>query len=166
MTDNTADYLIVGGGAAGCIVARRLAEHLPQAEIILLEAGHSDEDDPAATDLSRLDEQDDSYDWGYHARPNYASQQSIEYARARMLGGCANHNDCAFIPPSRHDLNRWHAAGASGWDTETLKPALARIEQSLHIEQAPHGNALSRAFIEANIELGLNQHNFRQPLMN
>ena len=164
MTDNHCDYLIVGGGAAGCIVARRLAERLPTAQIVLLEAGKSDEGDPAATDLSRLDEQNDSYDWGYRATPTSKSRLSIEYARARMLGGCANHNDCAFIPPSQYDLNRWQEAGAKGWNAETLAPALSRVEKRLHIEPTPEGNHLSRAFINANIELGLPERNFRQPL--
>jgi len=165
MIDNvTCDYLIVGGGAAGCIVAKRLAERLPEAKVILLEAGKSDEGDPAATDLSRLDEQNDSYDWGFRAKPTSVSNQPIEYARARMLGGCANHNDCAFIPPSEHDLNRWQASGAKDWNAETLAPALFRIEQSLHIEASPAGNVLSRAFIDANLELGLEERNFRQPL--
>ena len=49
------DYLVIGGGAAGCIVARRLAER-PDNHVILLEAGKSDEGDPLATDLSRLEE--------------------------------------------------------------------------------------------------------------
>jgi len=162
MTESTiCDYLVVGGGAAGCIVARRLAEYLPQAQIILIEAGKSDEGDPVATDLSRLDEQDDSYDWGYLAKPTMGSNQSIEYARARMLGGCANHNDCAFIAPLASDLDRWQTLGAEGWNSRTLAPALKRVEESLHIEASPEGNALSRAFIDANLELGLSERNFR-----
>ena len=55
MGDNyDCDYLVIGGGAAGCILARRLAEN-PAHRVILLEAGKSDEGDPRATDLSGLD---------------------------------------------------------------------------------------------------------------
>lgn len=163
MTDNPIfDYLIVGGGAAGCIVARQLAERLPDAQIALLEAGKSDENDPAANFLSHLDQQDDSYDWGYQATPTRDSQQAMDYARARLLGGCANHNDCAFIAPLAADLDRWEALGATGWNSKTLAPALERIESRLHIEASPEGNALSRAFIDANIELGLPERNFRR----
>lgn len=163
MTDNPiVDYLIVGGGAAGCIVARQLAERLPDAQVALLEAGKSDEDDPAANLLSHLDEQDDSYDWGYQATPTRDSTQAMDYSRARLLGGCANHNDCAFISPLATDLDRWETLGAKGWNSETLAPALERIESRLHINANPEGNALSRAFIDANIELGLPERNFRQ----
>ena len=164
MNNKTFDYLIIGGGAAGCIVARNLADRLPNAKIALLEAGNSDENDPAANFLSHLDEQDDSYDWGYQANATQSSKQTMTYSRARLLGGCANHNDCAFIPPPAADLDRWETLGATGWNSQTLTPALRRVEQRLHIEASPAGNALSRAFIDANIELGLSERNFRQPL--
>jgi len=155
------DYLVVGGGAAGCIVARRLAEH-PANRVILLEAGKSDEGDPLATDLSRLEEQDDSYDWGYRAQPLADSSQQIFYNRAKMLGGCANHNDCAFLVPPASDFDDWVACGAAGWDFAGNAAAFARIEQRLHIEPSPPGNALSRAFIDACRAKGLPELNLRE----
>ena len=161
---STFDYLVIGGGAAGCIVARSLADRLPDAQVALLESGKSDENDPAANFLSRLDDQDDSYDWGFKARATKDAIQEMAYSRARLLGGCANHNDCAFIAPPSADLDRWHQSGARGWDSQTLAPALQRIEERFHIEQCLAGNALSRAFIDANIELGLAERNFREPL--
>ena len=63
---HTCDFLIIGGGSAGCIVARRLAERTA-GRIILLEVGKTDEGDAAATDLARLDEQTADYDWGFKA---------------------------------------------------------------------------------------------------
>ena len=60
------DYLIIGGGSSGAVVARRLAEKTT-GRIILLEAGKTDEGDPAAIDLKRLDEQTPDYDWGFRA---------------------------------------------------------------------------------------------------
>ena len=155
------DYLVVGGGAAGCIVARRLAED-PSVKVILLEAGRVDEGDPLATDLSRLEEQDDSYDWGYRAVPTTGSAHEMLYNRARMLGGCANHNDCAFLVPPPTDFATWVELGAEGWDFASLVPAFKRIEQRLHIEPSPPGNALSRAFIDACLEMGLPELNFRR----
>ena len=155
------DYLVVGGGAAGCIVARRLAED-PRNHVVLLEAGKVDEGDPLATDLSRLEEQDDSYDWGYRALPHAGSTRQMLYNRAKMLGGCANHNDCAFLVPPPGDFDAWVGAGASGWDYASNLPALRRIERQLHIEPAPPGNALSRAFVDAGLETGLAEINFRE----
>jgi choline dehydrogenase-like flavoprotein len=158
------DYLVIGGGAAGCIVARRLAERA-STRVILLEAGKSDEGDPIATDLSRLEEQDDSYDWGYRASPVAGSTQQILYNRAKMLGGCANHNDCAFLVPPACDFDTWVELGADGWDYASNLPAFRRIEDQLHIEASPPGNGLSRAFIDACLEKGLPEVNFRQQII-
>lgn len=155
------DYLVIGGGAAGCIVARRLAERAGN-RVILLEAGKADEGDPLATDLSRLEEQDESYDWGYRARPLAGSAQQIFYNRAKMLGGCANHNDCAFLVPPPSDFDEWVALGAQGWDYQSNRPAFDRIEARLHIESSPPGNALSRAFIDVCRKQGLPELNLRE----
>ena len=62
----TCDYLIIGGGSAGCIIAKRLADKT-QRRIILLEAGNSDENDPSALLLNRLDDQTGAKDWGLMA---------------------------------------------------------------------------------------------------
>lgn len=155
------DYIVVGGGAAGSIVAARLAEDRGN-RVLLLEAGESDEDDAKALLMSRLEEQDDAYDWGYDAETIAGGGSRIAYARAKMLGGCANHNDCAFIAPPRSDLERWEALGAAGWGPDAMRPALDRVEKRIGIEASPHGNALSRAFIDAGIELGLPERNFRE----
>jgi len=159
--DYQCDYLVIGGGAAGCIVARRLAERAGT-RVILLEAGRPDEGDPLATDLSRLEEQDESYDWGYRARPLPDSKQEILYDRAKMLGGCANHNDCAFLVPPACDFDTWVELGARGWDYASILPAFRRIESQLNIEPNPPGNALSRAFIDACLQRGLPEINFRE----
>jgi choline dehydrogenase len=79
------DFLIVGGGSAGRIVARRLAEK-SAGRIILLEAGKKDEGDAAATDLSRLDEQTADYDWGFKASTFAGQKPELNYARAKNPG--------------------------------------------------------------------------------
>ncbi len=157
------DYLIVGGGSAGCILARRLAE-AGSDRVLLLEAGPPDEGDPVATELARLDDQDDSYDWGYLARPTVASNHAIRYDRARMLGGCGNHNDCAFLLPPASDFETWVALGATGWDAATLAPAQRRLEQRVNIEASSAGNAIGRAFIDAGIACGLPEINYRETI--
>jgi choline oxidase len=156
----TCDYLVIGGGSSGAVLARRLAEWT-QAHVILLEAGKADEGDPAALFMSKLEQQDECYDWGYAAQPVRGGTSMISYARARMLGGCANHNDCAFIAPPPSDLDHWNALGAKGWDVASLRSALQRVAVQTNIEQSPQGNLLSRAVIDAAIELGLPERNFR-----
>jgi choline dehydrogenase-like flavoprotein len=148
------DYLIVGGGTAGPIVARRLAD-AQSGRIILIEAGRSDESDPAALDLSRLDDQGPAYDWGYRASPYPGAPPDLVYSRAKMLGGCANHNDCAFIAPPASDIDSWAALGATGWTAEACAPFFARVRERIHVEPAPATHPVSRAFVAAGEELGL-----------
>ncbi len=156
----TYDYIIIGGGSAGAIMATRLSEN-PKLNILLLEAGASDVGDPKALHMSRLEDQDESYDWGYDAKTIAGGSSSIAYSRAKMLGGCANHNDCAFITPPSSDFTRWESLGAKGWGPEGVVSALARVAQTTPIESTPPGNPLSRAFIDASKELGLPERNFR-----
>jgi choline dehydrogenase-like flavoprotein len=152
------DSLIIGGGSAGAVVARRLAEKTP-GRIILLEAGRSDEGDPAATDLRQLDAQTADYDWGFRAAPLAGAPPLLKYARARLLGGCANHNDCAFIRPPDSDFDAWEQQGATGWNAAAMAPYWQRVADSITIETAPCHPA-SRSFIEAGIELGLPEVDF------
>lgn len=152
------DYLIIGGGSSGAVVARRLAEKTT-GRIILIEAGKSDEGDPAAVDLARLDEQTPDYDWGFRAAPLAGSAPLLNYARARLLGGCANHNDCAFIRPPQSDFDAWERCGATGWGGAAMAPYWQRITETVTIETAPCHPA-SRRFIEAGLELGLDEVDF------
>lgn len=154
----TCDYLIIGGGSSGAVVARRLAEK-SQGRIILLEAGKSDEGDPAAVDLARLDEQTEDYDWGFRAATLVGAPPELKYARARLLGGCANHNDCAFIRPPGSDFDEWESLGATGWNAAAMERYWQRIVETINIEPCTCHPA-SRAFIDAGIEMGLPEVDF------
>ena len=153
------DFLVIGGGSAGCIVAKRLAEKTT-GRIILLEAGKSDEGDAAATDLSRLDEQTDDYDWGFKAATLKGRPPELSYARAKVLGGCANHNDCAFLRPPDSDFAEWETLGAKGWGAADMAPYFKRVMANTIVEQAPHHPA-SAIFVKAGKELGLREIDFQ-----
>ena len=156
----TCDFLIIGGGSAGCIVAKRLAERTA-GRIILLEAGKKDEGDATATDLARLDDQTDEYDWGFKASTLAGRKPELSYARARLLGGCANHNDCAFLRPPDSDFDDWVSRGANGWGASQMSPYYERVMENTHVEEAPHHPA-SQAFVNAGIELGLPHIDFQK----
>jgi choline oxidase len=156
------DFLIIGGGSAGCIVAKRLAERT-SGRIILLEAGKSDEGDAAATDLSRLDEQTADYDWGFTASTLQGRPPELNYARAKVLGGCANHNDCAFLRPPPSDFDAWEVLGAKGWGAADMAPYFSRVMENTIVEQAPHHPA-SAAFVMAGKEMGLQEIDFAQEI--
>ncbi len=155
----TADYVIVGGGSAGCILARRLAEGC-QGRIVLIEAGPSDEHDPTALYLSRLDEQR-GLDWGFKATTWPGATAKLNYLRARMLGGCGNHNDCAYLIPPDHDFRQWEAAGAKGWGPEGVRPYFRKVDERVNIYRFDEINPICRTFVEAGRELGYPERDFR-----
>ncbi|CAN5309035.1 GMC family oxidoreductase N-terminal domain-containing protein [soil metagenome] len=158
------DFLVIGGGSAGAIVARRLADR-SKGRVILLEAGKSDEADMAAIDLSRVDDLTPAHDWGFTAPPVRGGALVLDYARAKMLGGCGNHNDCAFLVPPDCDFTAWEAAGAKGWGPETTAKYFDRIEERVTVERAPR-HRLSEVFVAAGRELGLPEVDFRRNVVN
>ena len=88
------DYVVVGGGTAGSVVAARLSED-PGVTVCLLEAGPSDVDDPAILELTKwMGLLESGYDWDYLVEPQESGNSSLRHARARVLGGCSSHNSC------------------------------------------------------------------------
>ncbi|MEA2255464.1 MAG: choline oxidase, partial [Solirubrobacteraceae bacterium] len=101
------DYVIAGGGTAGCVIAARLSED-PDVTVCLLEAGPSDVDDQA---VLRLDDWmyllDSGYDWDYLVEPQEKGNSFLRHARAKVLGGCSSHNSCIAFWTPREDLDEW-----------------------------------------------------------
>jgi choline dehydrogenase-like flavoprotein len=121
------DYLVVGGGTAGCIVASRLSED-PAVTVTVLEAGPSDRDEPRARDIRRWAQMLESeYDLDYRSVPQDRGNSGIRQARMRILGGCSTANTMITWRPLPADLDEWAALGVSGWDTETVHQAYDRI---------------------------------------
>ena len=166
-----ADYLIVGGGSAGCILAARLSED-PARRVVLLEAGPEDRDPwihiPAG--YARLFKSR-RYDWGYatEAEPGLAGR-AIPWPRGRVLGGSGSINGMAYLRGSPHDYDRWAQAGARGWSYADVLPAFRRIEHWAGalgdtratggpvIVTEPRLSAGGRAFVEACVAAGFPRH--------
>ena len=109
------DYVIVGGGSAGAVLAARLAEDA-NVSVCLLEAGPSDEGKPEILELPRWPELLQSeYDYDYEIEPQERGNSDIRQSRARVLGGCSSHNVCQAWRAPDYDLRSWEAAGAAGW---------------------------------------------------
>jgi choline dehydrogenase-like flavoprotein len=155
------DYLIIGGGSAGGILARRLAD-ADIGSVILLEAGKSDEGDPSILDLSLLDSQDPATDWGFKASPINGQPHYLKYLRARMLGGCGGHNDCAFLTPPDCDFDTWESLGADNWSAAGVAPYFKRVKSMIHIDSTPPVSPVSERFVQAGCELGLPRIDFTQ----
>ncbi len=126
---DASDYVIVGGGTAGCILAARLSED-PGARVTLLEAGPPDRDPwihiPAGyAQLSKSRR----YDWGYETEPEpELNGRRIAWPRGKVLGGSGSVNGLVFLRGSPHDYDRWAQAGARGWSYADVLPAFRRLE--------------------------------------
>lgn len=122
-----ADYVVVGGGTAGSVVAARLSES-SGTTVALLEWGPSDVDEPRAHSLRRWAEMlEGEYDPDYRSVPQERGNSSIRQARARILGGCSTANTMISWRPRRADLQEWVAAGAEGWGADVVWPLFDRL---------------------------------------
>ncbi len=127
--NEAADYLVIGGGTAGCIVAARLSED-PAVRVTLLEAGPGDRDPwihiPAG--YARLFASG-KYDWRFATEPEAGlGGRSVAWPRGRVLGGSGSINGMAYLRGSPHDYDRWAQSGARGWSYADVLPAFRRIE--------------------------------------
>ena len=156
-----ADYVVVGGGTAGAIVARRLADS--GATVTLLEAGPTGEHDPRVLALSRWMELVTSeLDYDY-AVEGERSHELLRFSSARVLGGCSSHNTCiAWRAPDR-DMQAWEAAGASGWGPGGTKRYFDRVDERVNVEDSERTNVLASAFLEAARSWGLPLRDFDDP---
>ncbi len=150
------DYVIVGGGTAGCIVAARLAEN-PDLAVCLIEAGRSEKDNPEIwqyknfADIVRYRR----YDWNYEIEPQEHGPAKMFAARARMLGGCSSHNAVIAFRTPDVDLRRWEQKyGARGWGPEGTRAAFERVMEKVNvIEEGPY-SPHAHAWIDACQEAG------------
>ena len=109
---NQSDYLVIGGGTAGCILAARLSED-PAVTVTLLEAGPEDRDPwihiPAG--YARMFKSG-KYDWKFATEPEpELGGRSVAWPRGRVLGGSGSINGLVFLRGSPHDYDRWAQAG-------------------------------------------------------
>ncbi|QTI69709.1 GMC family oxidoreductase [Gordonia polyisoprenivorans] len=137
------DYVIAGGGTAGCVLAARLSED-PAVTVCLIEAGPSDVDDPNILVLKEwMHLLDSGYDWDYPVEPQERGNSFMRHARAKVLGGCSSHNSCIAFWPLAQGLRNWEAAGATGWGPDGVLPYVSRVENNVadgDYQGYPHGH--------------------------
>jgi len=134
-----ADVVIVGGGSAGCVLARRLSED-PTRSVRLLEAGPAysvdgypdDLRDPARVPASP------AHEWGFTAHGGAASPQ-IDAARAKVLGGCSAHNATVAMRARPRDIRDWQQHGLDGWTVDDVYGTYREMENTPDGDDAHRG---------------------------
>jgi choline dehydrogenase len=136
-----ADYVIVGGGSAGCVLAARLSED-PQRRVVLLEAGDTDVGRWAMRmPLAWRDTfMDPSVGWGYITEPEpHADNRVIPAPRGKVLGGSASVNGMMYSRGCAADYDGWARNGLTGWDHAGVLPYFRRSESNWRGASAYHG---------------------------
>lgn len=167
------DYVIVGGGSAGCAIANRLSAN-PETSVLVLEAGRRDwKFDvyihmPAALSFGIGNKH---YDWMYESEPEPGMNgRRVYHARGKVLGGSSSINGMIFQRGNPLDYERWGAdPGMESWDYAHCLPYFKRMENCLHpddgpayrgddgplaLERGPATNPLFEAFLEATVQAG------------
>ena len=132
------DYVIAGGGAAGCVLAARLSAG--NAKVLLIEAGPPDNHPfihmPAGfTKLSGP-----RVNWGYRTVPQkHLNNRDMWYPQGRTLGGGSSINAMIYTRGHKTDYDRWAAAGATGWGYEDLLPYFRKAESNSRFSNRYHG---------------------------
>src|SRR5687767_2631842 len=129
MGTNGYDYIIVGAGTAGCVLANRLTED-QGAQVLLLEAGPSDRHPYISIPLGLGRMHDRAmFDWGYETEPEpNLKGRTIEAMRGKVLGGSSSINVMAYTRGNRGDYDRWAQKGARGWSYADVLPYFRRTE--------------------------------------
>ncbi|MFJ8017013.1 GMC family oxidoreductase [Streptomyces sp. NPDC096339] len=130
------DLVIVGGGAAGCVLAARLTEDSSM-RALLLEAGPDYVELPAAL-RDGSGPHTASHDWGFSSEPGRRVGRAIALPRGKVIGGSSTTNAAFALRGSPYDFDAWAARGIPGWGWDDVLPRFAAVENDLDFGHEPY----------------------------
>jgi len=160
----TFDYVVIGAGSAGCVLANRLTED-PAARVLLLEAGGEDDADEVHIPAAFSSLFKTRHDWNYETvEQKHLGDRPAYWPRAKMLGGCSSMNAMIYIRGNRADYDAWPA----GWSFDEVLPYFVKSERNtrlsgplhgtdgpLHVEDRRYTHPLSHAWVDAAVAFGM-----------
>jgi choline dehydrogenase len=134
------DYVIVGAGSAGCVLANRLSAD-PDISVLLLEAGGRDNYIWIHIPIGYLYTQNNPRtDWCYKTEPEDGlNGRALDYPRGRVLGGCSSINGMIYMRGQARDYDQWRQLGNAGWAWDDVLPYFKRSEDHVNGADAHHG---------------------------
>jgi choline dehydrogenase len=165
------DYIVIGAGSAGCVVANRLTKD-SDTTVLLLEAGNPDTKPEIFIPAECVNLLGTEVDWGYFTEPEpYLNNRKVFSSRGKVLGGSSSINFMFYVRGNPHDYDRWQELGNPGWSYQDVLPYFKKSEHQQRGVSEFHGvdgelsvtdpispNVISQRFIDAAVAMGYN-HN-------
>ncbi len=166
---NTFNYIIIGAGSAGCVVANRLSEN-PANQVLLLEAGGRDTKMEIHIPAAYGNLHRSNVDWGFSTEPQtHVNNRRIYLPRGKALGGSSSTNAMAYVRGNHADFEEWAALGNQGWAYNDVLPYFKKSEHNEDITNNYHGkdgllnvthakyfqSPYAQAFVDACSEVGI-----------
>ncbi|MFO0991422.1 MAG: GMC family oxidoreductase N-terminal domain-containing protein [Hyphomicrobiales bacterium] len=162
------DYVIAGGGTAGCVMAARLSE-MADAKVLLIEAGPRDRDPYIHMPVGFFKMTSGPLVWGFETAPaRHANGRKLVYPQARVLGGGSSINAEIYTRGCPEDYDGWAADGCTGWSYDEIKSYFVKSEDNNRLSGALHGvggplgvsdlispSPLSLAFVQGCMDIGM-----------